>query len=272
MKTASGLAAALCTGISLAGCALKAPSHDVPTDWRGVSLTRSITGRIQCEIADMVRADREQIYEHQRKLLQEDYYVSMLLILGVTDKAGTTPNLQFPISPTLTFGITTNLDQSREDGQSIPLNYSIRDIYRKVSKYPEQYECPAIDTNLAGDLGLRRRFSAALEADGRPVVTKATPGEGEFSGTINFITTKEVKSAGPTWTFANFVGPKELLSASRIDNNKLQYGVAAGPNAGKPLDAPLVALNSSARAQFLLDRQIQIDLGNSLSNIRNFLR
>lgn len=272
MKLASSFAVALCVGFSLAGCALKAPSYDVPTDYRGVSLTRSITDRIQCELAEMVRSDREVVYEHQRKLLQEDYQVAMLLILGVTDKAGISPNLQFPISPTLTFGITTNLDQSREDGQSIRLQYSMREIYENVRRYPDDYTCPVIDTNLAGDLGLRRRFSTALEADGRPVIKTAAPGEGEFSGSINFITSKAVKSAGPTWTLPTFVGPQELVSASRIDNNKLTYGVAAGPNAGRPLSAPLVALNRLSRAQFLLDQQITIDVGNSLSNIRSFQR
>lgn len=255
------------------GCALKPPEYDVSIDVRGVPITRSITDRIKCELVALVRPDVDPIFEHQRKLLQEDYQVAMQLVLDVTDKGGLTPSLLFLETAKFAFNINAKLDQSREDSLTINLLYSMRDLYAQVSRDPNRFDCPAIvDTNLAGDLGLRRNISAALEADGLTTSSKVSASDGEFSGTINFISTKAITSAGPTWTFTHFVGPKDFASLSRVNNDKLLFGFAAGPNAGKPLTAPLSSLNQQSRAVAALERQIGIDFGIQLSGIRNSLR
>jgi len=266
--------AALASGATaLGGCAIMAPSFEVPTDDRGVPSTASISQRIKCELIDMIRDDVPQPYEHRLALLAYDYEIAMLLSLNVTDKGAIAPSLNFPYSK-VAFNLGGNLSQARGDSLSINLNYSMRELAHNWVKGYASAECPTFDTNLAGDLGLRRSVSAALETPDLKPGVEVSPTSGEFSGSIEFTIAKSLSDVGPTWTLTHFKGPGDMASLSRESVNKLSYGFATGKHAGKPFnmrEAPRPDAERGRRATQALARQLTNDLGTQLTVIRNIL-
>jgi hypothetical protein len=259
---------------ALAGCAAIAPDFDLPTDDRSVPSTSSIVRRITCELVELIRDDVQIPYEHRPDLLGYDYEVAMLLSLDVNDTGGVAPTFNLPY-PSFAFNIGATFSQSREDGLNINLTYSMRDLAHAWDKDHNIAKCPELDTNLAGNLGLKRSISAALETVGLKTTTSVSPTDGEFSGVVNFTVTKNINSAGPTWMLAHFTGPGSFGSASRVNSDKLSFGFATGKEAGTPFHAHDIRPPKGpviSRAAFVLDQQLMNDVGTQLNAIRNLPR
>lgn len=262
--------------LSLAGCSTVVPSFDLPTDHRGVPSTRSITQRIRCELLDLIRNDipLDLQYEHRPDLLIYDYEVAMLIGLDVKNDGGVSPSLSFP-NPGFSFGASGSLKQSRQDTLTITVEYSMRDLAARFSAGEVSADCPQVDTSLAGDLGIRRSVSAALETLDLKQVTEASPKSGEFAGTIVYSNTRSIDQLGPTFTVPNFSGPGGLLSASNVNTNTLSFGFATGKNARKPFNIsqiPPPDPQRGRRAREVLQRQLITDFGVQLIAIRNLIR
>ncbi|XYD08791.1 hypothetical protein R1A27_28280 [Methylobacterium sp. NMS12] len=262
--------------ISVASCAGIVPSFDVPTTDEGVPVTTSITRRVICELIDLVRDDlpEERQYRHKYSLLHDDYQVALLLTLDKNDTGGLAPSLSF-IQPQFLFDANFAVSQSREDSLNINLSYSMRDLARAFTRREGRAICPEVDTYLAGNLGLKRSISGALESTGLITQTTVTPTSGEFSGAINFTITRKIVGLGPTILQKDFKGPGQLISVSSVGNDKLSYGFATGKNAGTPFDPRRPASPTKqyeSRAQVVLDRQLSNEAITQLSAIRNILQ
>ena len=266
----------LCATV-LAGCATIVPKFDVPYYASGVPSTAAITREIECELYNLVRDDvpAELQYPNREAILTHNYQVAMLLSLDVTDTGGLAPSASFPINPTLTFNAAAQLQQAREDSLGINLSYSLLDDLLRAppAKKAILAKCPVgapagyVDTNLAGNLGIQEKVTAALLTADSAVSTAApTPTSGEFSGVINFTLTKNINSVGPTWTLTNFKGPGNLLSASEVNVDKLSFAFA---QTSPSLPKKAAKSASQTRAQALLNRQFYVDLVTTLSAIRS---
>lgn len=251
--------------MGLCGCSLIAPDFDIPTDDMGIQRTRSIVERIRCELRDFVKADIDRSSPNQSTLIHDDYQFAASIYLDVTNKAGLSPTAGFPDTMKYVFNIGSQLDLSRQDSITINIAISLREIGRSLQYYTPQKECPSVDTHLAGDLGLRRRAEMAMSTGNYQINTELSPSTGEFSGTIIFISTYAITSAGPTWTFRDFTGPGQFASASRVYTDRLTYAFATGTNAGKFVSGvPL--------ARRLILEQNQNDALSQLAGLRNGFR
>jgi hypothetical protein len=143
----------------------------------------------------------------------------------------------------------------------------MRELANRFSYDRDLIQCPDADTALAENLGLKRAVTAALTTPELITTTDVGNSSGEFSGSINFITTKNVTGIGPTWQITRFRGPGALGSFSEVHNHKLSYVFASGAHSGRPFSVP-----STVRANRALDRQIQLDFGAQLSATRSLLR
>ena len=74
---------------------------------------------------------------------------------------------------------------------------------------------------------------AALTPD---LDTKQTlSGKGVFGGSIQFLVTKNLTAAGPTWALVSFKGPGSLVNLSEVNTDKITLAFTQGPNAGTPM-------------------------------------
>lgn len=256
----------------IAGCAAIPPNFDVPSDMHGAPSTGTIVQRIKCELIELIRDDVPEPYKHRTVLLALDYEVAMLLSLDVNDTGGLAPSVNLPYS-NFAFNIGANLNQSREDTLNINLSYNMRELARRWDQDRDLSICPAMDTNLAGNLGLKRIVTAAIETPDMVEKAELSATGGEFGGIVNFTLTRNLNSTGPTWTLTHFVGPGNLASLSRVNTDKLSFGFAVGKNAGKPFKSHEVTPRSSfAGANRVLQQQLLNNLGTQLSGIRNLPR
>jgi hypothetical protein len=251
----------------LSGCASVAPHFDVPVNAGGYPSTKAIVERIECELVDLVRNDSEKPYVHRELLLTEDYETAMSLTLDVNDTGGLAPAVSFPFG-VISYTVTGNLNQSRDDTVTINLYFSMRELEHEWKEGRLSGVCPVIETNLAGDLGLKRSISAALETHNLNLTTtgvspsSVSSGGGEFSGSITFTVTKSLTNIGATWTVQHFQGPGGLGTLSEVNTDKLLFGFAEGPNAGKPFNSN-IARNRSGKgegAKNVLNQQVIYDL------------
>jgi hypothetical protein len=263
--------------LALVGCATVVPRFDVPYYDNGAPSTATITREIECELYNLVRDDvpPDQQYQHRPTILTHNYQVAMLLNLDVTDTGGVAPSVNVPVNSVLALNAAAELQQAREDSLGLNLSYSLKDdlLHAPPAKKAILATCPVgapagwVNTNLAGNLGLQEKVTAALlTADAAASTAAPTPTSGEFIGVINFTLTRNVNAVGPTWTLTHFKGPGNFLSASRVNIDKLSFAVAET----KPsLPAKAAKSASQDRAQALLERQFQIDLVTTLTAIRS---
>lgn len=257
---------------STASCSSTPAHFDVPYSNSGVPLLRPIVQRIRCELAELVQNKKLPFYNNRGTLLEYDYYASMLLSIDANETGSITPSLLFPHTG-FSFGIIPSVKQSRQDQISVNLKFSMRQIYYDWYNNPEEFNCPDAETNLAGNLGIRSKVSAALDLEDLSYTTDVTPTTGIFNGIINFTATKSINSAGPTWTLTHFTGPGQLVSASLVNTDKLAFGFAGGKGSNKPYSAkPTFNPTISEAADIALDRALQNYLGTQLNAIRNDLR
>lgn len=148
----------------------------------------------------------------------------------------------------MALNVSANLSQSREDTFNINLIYSMRELAQRWDRDRKLAVCPEFDTH----------FTTDLSATG-----------GEFSGIVNFIVTKNLNSTGPTWTLTHFVGPGNLASLSRVNNDKLSFGFATGKYVGTPFKSHGICRTNFSRANRVLEQVLLNDLGTQLKAIRN---
>ncbi len=280
-KFARALCATTFCASILSGCATVVPKFDVSYNANGAPSTATITREIECELYNLVRNDvpKEQQYQHRVTLLTHGYQVAMLLNLDVTDTGGLAPSANFPVNKFFSFNAAAELQQAREDSLGINLTYSLVDdlLHAPPAKKAILAACPvsapasSVDTNLAGDLGLKEKVSAALlTADSAVSTTAPTPTSGEFMGVINFTLTKNVNAVGPTWTLVHFKGPGNLLSLSEVNIDKLSFAFAETKPSSPTAAAKTAAKSESQdRAQDLLDRQLMVEFTTTLNGIRS---
>jgi hypothetical protein len=284
-KIAPVLCATMFCAPILAGCATAVPRFDVPYYTsgavNGAPSTAAITREIECELYNLVRDDvpADAQYPLRGPVLTHNFQVAMLLNLDVTDTGGLAPSTNFPINKIFSFNAAAELQQAREDSLGIGLGYSLKDDLfdappakkAKLATCPVNSPAGSVDTNLAGNLGLKEKVTAALAtADVAGSTAAATPTSGEFSGVTNFTLTKNVNAVGPTWTLVHFKGPGNLLSLSEVNNDKLSFAFAeTKPSTAGPAARAAAKSDSKDRAQQLLERQLEVDLANLLSGIRS---
>lgn len=235
------LGAAVLSATMCGGCAV--PRYDVPYDIAGQPTVKSIVDRIQCEIRDMVRNDRPDDPTTFRRgfLLNGDYDVEISMSLDVNDTGGLSPSLTYmtPLSAATSFMFAANgtYSQSRDHNFTENIQLSVRSIYLDWRDNIYPHDCPAADTNLSGKLGISDLVAMAAATDDLDT-SKKLAGTGVFGGSVQFVVTKNITAAGPTWTLVNFKGPGPLGAFSEVHTDKITLAFAWGPNVGKPLPPP----------------------------------
>ncbi len=213
---------------ALSGCAL--PAFNVKYE-EGGPTSRTIVQRITCELVDMIKLEDPENGGLAKFLISGDYVTSMTLSLQVTRTGVLAPNIRFPIvGPNLSLNAGFKLSNSVKRTSYKELRFSMKALRNKWLKNPEFGSCPeGTNFNLTGELGLndlvRNEFSS------RSTATSA--GAGKFGGSISFTVVKNINSAGPTWTFTNFVGPGRLGKIEKSNFNKLTIAFNVG---SKPED------------------------------------
>jgi hypothetical protein len=255
-KQKSFICSVFVAALALDACAYP-PPFDIPTV-NGEQTVNPIVRRVECELLDTVRDD----YNHRPFLINGDYDVLVNLSLDVTDSAGLSPTVSYlnPFSVGMfAFGGSANLNGSRDQNFSWNLKqFSLREMYT-AWKYGHRYQncdstadTPLGGTPLAGDLGIRERI--ATLASSSPDLEQS--GQQQFGGSVDFVITKAITALGPTWTLTHFVGPGPLGSASRVNNDKVTFAFATGPNAGKPMPTGLVNTNPYNLKAYLFLQQL----------------
>lgn len=254
----------LATSLVLAGCSTVVPNFDIPIDQSGAPTIRSITNRITCELAGLV----DDSHYLSSTLLADDTQVALQLNLTVNDEGGLSPTTTY-ISGPFSFGVSATAQQSREQNFTAKLFYSLREVREQARSLATQNEmltdCKAPDTNLAGELGLKKAAELAFTTPHLKWDAKLTE-EGVFGGYVSFIVTKNV-NAGPTWVLKSFVGPGNLASLSEINTDKLTFAFARGDKRGTAYRR-----SSREKAERLID-QININqLTTQLGGVRQVIR
>jgi hypothetical protein len=250
------------------GCAY-VPNYDVQSDRYGLPTVKTIVDRIRCELVDMVRSDRSDdvAANHRDFLLNQDYDVEATLSLEVNDTGGLAPSFSsivpYSAVTSLAVSATGTFSQSRDQNFTENLHFNLRELFKDwqaSQKTHGESICPAADTNLAGDLGLRNIVAMADSSSFLDEAQTLGPGKGAFGGSVQFLVTKSLTSAGPTWTLTHFKGPGGLASFSRVNTDKLTVAFAEHADAGPK--KPGAATPRNQRAYELL-LQIQTNSINS---------
>ncbi len=226
------LGAAVC-----GGCAFPL-AYDVPRDEYNQPTVKTIVERIQCEIRDMVRDDRPNDPDsfHRLFLLNGDYDVVVTLSLSVNDSGGLSPSVSY-VSPlaqaatTLTLSGSATLSKARSQTFTDNIQLSARQIYVDWKTRLKPYDCPAADTNLAGSLGLKDLVSMAASTPNLDETLKSNV----FGGTVQFVVTKSVTAAGPSWQLVLYKNIAALGDLSEVNTDQMTVAFAPGPNKGKRL-------------------------------------
>jgi hypothetical protein len=249
------LGATLCSGCGV-------PRYDVPYDVARQPTVKSIVDRVQCEIRDMVRDDRpdDPTTFHRLFLVNGDYDVQVSLSLEVNDTGGLSPSLTYmtPLSAvnSFMFGASGTFSESRDHNFTENIQLSVRSIYEDWKTGDDPHDCPWADTNLSGTLGLKDFVAmAALTSN-----LDQTKGQSPFGGSVQFLVTKNVTAAGPTWTLVNFTGPGPLAGFSEVNTDKVTVAFAQGPNVGKRMAKRPLNLRAYAFLQQLLTSSINSQL------------
>ncbi len=218
--------------IFLSGCASVVPKFDVPSDPAGVPTVRSIVDEITCEFDDMLA---EPVFRDF--LLLGDVDVALQLTLTVNDTGGVTPSFTYT-NGLFSFNVGATYNQSREQNYTETLYYSMRQLYQDnqlAAKTGQPALCHQnIDTNLAGNLGLRDAVAIAIQSPNLNFTKKLSGTDGEFGGYVNFLITKNLNAVGPTWTLTHFKGPGSFGAVSEVNTDKLVFAFAEGSDVGKP--------------------------------------
>jgi hypothetical protein len=247
----------LISGILACGGCSYVPNYDVPIDSDGRPTVATIVWRIECELTEMVADidDRRDVKSFNNKFLREgNYDVEATLSVEVDDSGGLAPALTSIVpygaaATSLGLGATANLSASRDQTFTENLRFNMTKIYAKWQNNKGRQVCPPQDTPLSGDLGLSNLV--AMAADSEPAglnhidTSQNLAGKGAFGGSVQFLITKGVSAAGPTWMLTHFKGPGGLASFSRVNTDKLTIAFAHHESSA---GAPASSTNKEAAA------------------------
>jgi hypothetical protein len=277
LKTTSASCVAALCAVTLVGCAV--PRFDVPTDSAGQPTVQSIVNRVQCELRDMVRddmGDKDPASFHRLFLLNGDYDVEVSLSLDVNDTGGLSPSVAFmtPLSAltSLAVGASATVSESRDHNFTENMQFSLRTIYLEWKKDPSAHNCPAVDQSLSGTLGLKDFVAMADLSTNLDTTLTLKSGNGVFGGSVQFLVTKNMTAAGPTWSLQFFRGPGTLGSLSEVNTDKLTVAFAQGPNVGKPMPVvgqPISVNPRNPVAYQLLQQLLTSSINNQLNLLNN---
>lgn len=252
--------------LTIAGCANVVPDFDIPKAADGTPTVQSITRRVTCELAQLIDTNDG----IRSALLIADIEVALQLNLTVNDTGGLSPSLTYISNPVFSFGLGGTLSQSREQNFTQKLYYSLNELRLEMAyakrRGVDLTRCWPTDTNLAGELGLRRTVELAFTGGHVAWDTKLSD-DGAFGGYVNFVVTKNI-NGGPMWTLTNFTGPGSNLGTfSEVNTDKLTFAFARGPRAGKRF-----VVSARQRADHLIDSMNINQLTTQLSGARILVR
>lgn len=225
--------AAILAVIALSGCATVVPQYDIPNDQNsGLPTVRSIDDEVTCELDAMLDDPNFRTY-----LLAGDMVAALQLNLTVNDTGSLAPSFTYT-NGLFAFGGGVGLSRSREQNYTETLYFSMKQLDSDNQSYKKagnKIGCPHnVDTNLAGDLGLRETVALAIQSTNLKTTQELSGTSGEFGGYVNFVVTKNINAVGPTWTLTHFKGPGGLLGLSEVNTDKLQFAFAqASPSKSK---------------------------------------
>ena len=227
----------------------------------------SISDRLRCELAYLV-SDQ---FPYSSAVRVSHLVVGAQLDLSVTDEGTLAPNITY-IDGLFSFNIGARIDISRQQNFTGRLYYSLDEIYDQTKgrmpesdhQYPDgrrmPYNCPKVDTYLAGDLGIAKTVEMGILTKGLDLYsTKIGAASGAFGGYVNFIVTRNVNMVGPTYTLRHFKGPGSLGSLEEKNNHKITFAFASAGATGQP---PPVKIDD------FIDTLIQGQIVNGLANLR----
>jgi hypothetical protein len=270
--------ATLGAGLLSAGCAV--PFYDVPNDAYGQPTVKTIVERLECEIRDMVRDDRpdDPATFNSLFLLNGDYDVQIALSLEVNDSGGLAPSVTYVAGltgpSTVSWSAGGSISEARDHTFGENIQLSVRKIYLDWKSGHKAYDCPLANTNLAGTLGLKD--IVALAASTPELVDPVkSPDAGVFGGTIQFVVTKSVTSAGPTFALVHFTNIAALGNLSEINTDKITLAFAHGPNVGKRMPPITLAAQhnrSNATGSAFLQQLLTSSITSQLIVLQKSLR
>jgi hypothetical protein len=227
------------------GCGV--PSFDVPVDQNRQPTAKTIVQRLECEVRDLVRDDHLDDPDtiNGPWLLNGDFDVQIALSLEVNDSGGLAPSVSFLgnvngfMHPsTYTLGTTGALSEGRDHTFNENIQLSVRQIYMDWKSGAKLHDCPSPDTNLSGTLGIKHFVELAASTpdlvDPLPS-SPSTTSASVFGGSVQFVVTKNITSAGPTFALVHFKSISVLGSLSEINTDKVTLAFAHGPNIGKKM-------------------------------------
>ena len=249
--------------VSLAGCGVEA--FDIPRDSGGAPSVLMIVKRVRCELMQLIDDNART----QTELLGNNYHVGLQLNLTVNSSGELAPSFNFPQTSALSLNFGVKLARSHEQNFVLNLYYSLPELRQKLltsrevarkAGHPNAYEqCPEPPTwNLTGSLGIKESVELAFTSPDR-AEKKLDGTGGEFGGYVSFVVTKNINSAGPTWTLTHFKGPGNLGGLSAVNTDKITFGFAPGGP-----DAKIAAPVASKRVRELL---FQLNL-NQIQSVR----
>jgi hypothetical protein len=254
----------------LLGCS-NVGRFDVPKDPTGVPTVNSIIQQIRCELSDL--ADPK--YSHNETLQKGNFMVAIQLSLTVNDDGSLAPSFTYT-NGLFSFNAGAKFEAAREQNFTEKLIYSMKAIQdevkrakivsAKLHKDINPFACPTVvDTNLAGDLGLRESVQMALTSPDLNLGTKLTGTDGAFGGYVSFVITKNLNAVGPTWTLTHFKGPGSLAGVSEVNTDKLIFAFAQATPADLYTGATPTSKAETLLNQILLN-QISTQLGSMRGN------
>ena len=227
----------------------------------------SISDRLRCELAYLV-SDQ---FPYSSAVRTAHLVVGAQLDLSVTDEGTLAPNVTY-VDGLFSFNIGTRFDISRQQNFTSRIYYNLDDIYDQTKgRMPQSdyqysdgvrapYNCPKIDTYLAGDLGISKTVEMGMLTKGLDIYsTKLGAASGAFGGYVNFIVTRNVNMVGPTYTLRHFKGPGSLGGLEEKNNHKITFAFASAGATGQP---------PPAKIDEFIDNLVQSQIVNGLANLR----
>ncbi len=223
---------------AMQGCAY-VPNFDVPNGKYNEPTAYPIAERVVCEVVEIV--ENRTTPTHAAFLWDGNYDVEASLSLDVNDTGGLAPSLSSIVpysaaATSLVWGATATFSESRDQNFTENIRFNVREAFKNWADQHKRAEkrgenlppCPqkAADTNLSGDLGIKDIVALAASTPGLDTGQKLDVGKGAFGGSVQFLVTKSLTAAGPTWTLTHFKGPGGLGSLSRVNTDKLTIAFA----------------------------------------------
>ena len=228
---------------AMQGCAY-VPNFDVPNGKYNEPTAYPIAERVVCEVVEIV--ENRTTPTHAAFLWDGNYDVEASLSLDVNDTGGSRAEILSSIVPysaaatSLVWGATATFSESRDQNFTENIRFKMQmpklsRIGRTSIKGPRNGAriCRRVPRRSRGHQLVRgpghqrHRRVGGQDLPGLDTGQKLDVGKGGFGGSVQFLVTKSLTAAGPTWTLTHFKGfPGRLGSLSRLNTDKLTIAFA----------------------------------------------